>query len=323
MSAKRTSWNEFSSSMACAVICLSSGDLSTHTTKYTSPALTQKVFANIRRVGKGFSGVETPLFEGMLVEQHGDEQGDAAEHVEEVNTDDAAEGDDSAAHGEVQTPSPQPQPQQAAGFPMSLLKEAIDACAALTRRVEPLEYDKVAQALEITKLKRKVKKLEKRNKERMIAKMDQDDAVVLKDDKDKEVDDSVKDVEEAKEDETEPAEEEEVVDVVTTAKLITKVVTVASETVTTAPSRRTKGIQRTVHGQLKLKSWKLLESCGVQIITFTTTQLILLVERRYPLSRFTLDQMLNAVRLQVEEKSEVSLELLRFTRQQHQEGQLE
>nr|GFA24279.1 hypothetical protein [Tanacetum cinerariifolium] len=37
--------------------------------------------------------------------------------------------------------------------------------------------------------------------------------------------------------------------------------------------------QRSVHGQAKVKSWKLLESCGVQIITFTTTQLILLVER--------------------------------------------
>nr|GFD56003.1 hypothetical protein [Tanacetum cinerariifolium] len=43
------------------------GDLSTHTTSYISPALTQKVFTNMRRVGKGFSGVETPLFEGMLV----------------------------------------------------------------------------------------------------------------------------------------------------------------------------------------------------------------------------------------------------------------
>nr|GFA50116.1 hypothetical protein [Tanacetum cinerariifolium] len=212
-------WMEVVSAIVAMVTRNQVGDLSTHTTKYTSPALTQKVFVNIRRVGKGFSGVETPLFEGMLVEQHGDEQ------------------------------------------------EAIDACAALTRRVEPLEYDKVAQALEITKLKRKVKKLEKRNKERMIAEMDQDDAVVLKDDKDKEVADSIKDVEEAKvdesaqvqgrqaesqakvykidmdhankvlsmqDDETKPAEEEEVVDVVTTAKLITKVVTVASETVTTA-----------------------------------------------------------------------------------------
>nr|GEX32741.1 hypothetical protein [Tanacetum cinerariifolium] len=47
--------------------------------------------------------------------------------------------------------------------------------------------------------------------------------------------------------------------------------------------------QRTVHGQEKVKSWKLLESCGVHIITFTTTHLILLVERRYLLLRFTLD----------------------------------
>nr|GFC25984.1 hypothetical protein [Tanacetum cinerariifolium] len=37
-----------------------------------------------------------------------------------------------------------------------------------------------------------------------------------------------------------------------------------------------------------------MESCGVRIITFTSTQLILLVERKYPLTRFTLDQMLNA-----------------------------
>nr|GEY27081.1 hypothetical protein [Tanacetum cinerariifolium] len=54
--------------------------------------------------------------------------------------------------------------------------------------------------------------------------------------------------------------------------------------------------QRTIHGQAKVKSWKLLES---------------------------FDQMLNAVRLQVEEESEMSLELLRFTQQQHQEGQHE
>nr|GEW24707.1 reverse transcriptase domain-containing protein [Tanacetum cinerariifolium] len=43
-------------------------DLSFHNTKYTSPALTQKVFANMRRIGKGFSRVETPLFATMLVQ---------------------------------------------------------------------------------------------------------------------------------------------------------------------------------------------------------------------------------------------------------------
>nr|GEV25888.1 reverse transcriptase domain-containing protein [Tanacetum cinerariifolium] len=589
MSTKRTSWNEFSSSMASAVICLSSGNLSTHTTKYTSSALTQKVFTNMRRVGKGFSGVETPLFVGMLAEQEIDEEGDADEHVEEVNADDAAQGDVSAAYGEVhqtppqspqvQPPSPQPrpQPQQAAEFPMSLLQEVMDTCAALARRVEHFEFDKVAQAMDIIKLKQRVKKLEKRNKGMMIAEMDIDDAVVLEDDKEREVANEVKDVEEAKvdesaqvqggtaesqaeiykidmdhankvlsiqEDETKPAEVQKVVDVVTTAKLITEVVTAASETIiaasviittaeapvpaatltvvparvvgeqyaieshaelnkdidwdeaidhvkmkakedpaikryqvlkrkpqTEAQARKNmmvylknvarfkmdyfKGLsyddirpvfkkyfdsnvaflikskehmdeedsralkrlnetlaekvakkqnlseevpvvdykitelnnkphykiiradethqlyvsflsllrnfnredleavwnlvkerfstskpknfsddfllvtlgamfkkpdihaqiwknQRTIHGPAKVKGWKLLESCGVQIITFTSTQMILLIERRYPLTRFTLDQMLNAVRLEVEEDSEVSLELLRF-----------
>nr|GEV46520.1 hypothetical protein [Tanacetum cinerariifolium] len=78
--------------------------------------------------------------------------------------------------------------------------------------------------------------------------------------------------------------------------------------------------QRGIYGLAKVKSWRLLESCGVHIITLTTTQMILLVERRYPLTRFTLDQMLNNVRLKVEEESKMSLELLRFIRQQQQEG---
>nr|GFD01589.1 hypothetical protein [Tanacetum cinerariifolium] len=78
--------------------------------------------------------------------------------------------------------------------------------------------------------------------------------------------------------------------------------------------------QRGSYGLAKVKSWKLLESCGVHIITCTTTQMILLVERKYPLTRFTLDQMLNNVRLEVEEESEVSLKLLRFVRRQQQKG---
>nr|GEW28755.1 hypothetical protein [Tanacetum cinerariifolium] len=136
--------------------------------------------------------------------------------------------------------------------------------------VDHLELDKVAQAMEITKLKRRVKKLEKGNKVkilklrrlqkvgtrqrvetsdktvmddvsnqgRMIAKMDQDADVVLKDDKEAEIYkidlDHANKVLSMQEDETEPAEVQEVVDVVTTVKLITKVVTAASETITAA-----------------------------------------------------------------------------------------
>nr|GEZ44717.1 hypothetical protein [Tanacetum cinerariifolium] len=103
MSAKRTLWNEFSSSMASADICLSTGNLSTHTSKYTSPALTQKVFENMKRVGKGFSRVETSLFMGMLVGQEIEEEGDEDEHVEDVAAGNDAQRDDTTAHGEVPT----------------------------------------------------------------------------------------------------------------------------------------------------------------------------------------------------------------------------
>nr|GEX33588.1 hypothetical protein [Tanacetum cinerariifolium] len=373
---------------------------------------------------------------------------------------------------------------------MSLLQEPLDACVALTKRVEHLEYDKMAQALEITKIKKRVKKLEKGNKVRVlklrrlkrvgtsqridtsddtviddesnqgriIDEMNKDDDVDLMDKEEDKKDEEAKVVENVQEDE--PAKVQEVVDVVTTAKLVTEVVTATSETVTAAsiiifaaepqvhPLKKKQQIkmdeeyagklhaelnkdidwdvaidhvklkakedpavqryqimkrkpqteaqarknmmttyvqslrltkrrklneevedlkrqleimpdedddvyteatplarknfdredlealwnlvkewfstskpknfsddfllttlgemfekpdrhaqvwknQRTIHGQEKVKSWKLLESCGVHIITFTTTQLILLIERRYPLSRFTLDQMLN------------------------------
>nr|GEZ54089.1 hypothetical protein [Tanacetum cinerariifolium] len=74
--------------------------------------------------------------------------------------------------------------------------------------------------------------------------------------------------------------------------------------------------QTSVHGLALVKRWKLLTSCGVHVIILSTVQLFLLVKRRYPLSRFTLEQLVNVARLQVEEESEMSLELLRFTRQQ-------
>nr|GEZ49758.1 hypothetical protein [Tanacetum cinerariifolium] len=92
LSAKRTSWNKFSMAMASAVICLSKvGDLSTHNTRFFSPALTQKVFANMRRVGKGFSRVETPLFEGMLAERQ-----PAEDEVAEAQCDENLENDNAA-----------------------------------------------------------------------------------------------------------------------------------------------------------------------------------------------------------------------------------
>nr|GEY16427.1 putative ribonuclease H-like domain-containing protein [Tanacetum cinerariifolium] len=70
--------------------------------------------------------------------------------------------------------------------------------------------------------------------------------------------------------------------------------------------------QKGKYGLAKVKSWKLFESYRVYVITLTTTQMILLVEKKYPLTHFTLQQMLDNVRLEVKKESEMSLELLRF-----------
>ncbi|GJT30111.1 hypothetical protein Tco_0910386 [Tanacetum coccineum] len=72
-------------------------DMTSHHTKYTSPALTQKVFANMRRVGKGFSGNETPLFDTMLVQPQTQED----EDVEMPRKVDALEKDKLAQATEI------------------------------------------------------------------------------------------------------------------------------------------------------------------------------------------------------------------------------
>nr|GFA84631.1 hypothetical protein [Tanacetum cinerariifolium] len=149
------------------------GDITTHTIKYISPALTQKIFANMKRVGKGCPGVETPLFEGMLVAREPEEQCDAKKQIQGNDNDDAQEVDTVVTGDDVHDqfipsptlPTPPPQPPQDIS---STSHEALDACAALIRRVEHLEHDKVAQDLQIIKLKTRVKKLEKADKVKVL-----------------------------------------------------------------------------------------------------------------------------------------------------------
>nr|GFA10138.1 ribonuclease H-like domain, reverse transcriptase, RNA-dependent DNA polymerase [Tanacetum cinerariifolium] len=95
---------------------LSAGSLTTQQMVLNSPCLTHiknwlvqikwslKLFANIRRVGKGFSKVETPLFAGMLVEQQVAEKEMLKCMVKRL----IAEGDVTAAHGEVPTANEEP-----------------------------------------------------------------------------------------------------------------------------------------------------------------------------------------------------------------------
>nr|GEY84364.1 hypothetical protein [Tanacetum cinerariifolium] len=257
LSTKRTSWNEFSTAMASAVICLSKGqkfnfsmyifdslvrnvdssskfymyphfiqliiqnqvgDLSTHTTCFISPALTQKGFANMRRVGKGFLGVETPLFEGMLIDvQTADEE--VAEAQVQVDAAVAAAVEENVAEDVSHDAIPSPPPHH----------------------VKNLETANAAQKLEIVQLKARVKKLEKANKIkysklRRLRKVGTSRRVESSDDiEDAEIynmdlDHSLKVLSMQEHD----SEFQEVVEIVTTAKLITEVVTAAASQVSAA-----------------------------------------------------------------------------------------
>ncbi|GJT69011.1 hypothetical protein Tco_1028297 [Tanacetum coccineum] len=75
---KSTAWNEFSTNIASAVICLANNQKfnfyklifdEPFNDTYETPKQTQNVFANMRRKGKCFSRTVTPLFASMLVPQ--------------------------------------------------------------------------------------------------------------------------------------------------------------------------------------------------------------------------------------------------------------
>ncbi|GKA70604.1 hypothetical protein Tco_0776743 [Tanacetum coccineum] len=119
LSAKTTAWNEFSSTMASAIICLATNQkfnfskyifesmvknldnvgnflmyprfvqvfldkqlegMQSHKRIYDVPSHTKKIFGNMKRVGKGFSGRETPLFPTMVAQNQA-EMGEADEAV--------------------------------------------------------------------------------------------------------------------------------------------------------------------------------------------------------------------------------------------------
>nr|GFA72221.1 hypothetical protein [Tanacetum cinerariifolium] len=76
------------------------------------------------------------------------------------------------------SPPPQQQPSQTAKISMTLLNTLLETCAILTKQVANLEQDKIAQALEITKLKQRVRRRMHPNREK-ITELDADEDVTL------------------------------------------------------------------------------------------------------------------------------------------------
>nr|GEU85751.1 uncharacterized mitochondrial protein AtMg00810-like [Tanacetum cinerariifolium] len=210
------------------------GDLTLHTTKYSSPALTQKVFANIRMVGKGFSVVETPLFEGMIVVHQADDvadEGAASVDVDVVPT--TVEPSIPSPTPTIQpplqsqelpstsqvipTPPPSPiaepsspsqqqqQPSQSthdAEISLDLLHTLFETCTTLTGKLLRLKRMQIFRGC-----KAQIYKIDLEHADKVLSMQD---------------------------DELELAELQEVVEVVTTTKLMTEVVTAASAIITVA-----------------------------------------------------------------------------------------
>ncbi|GKA64053.1 hypothetical protein Tco_0763659 [Tanacetum coccineum] len=201
ISSKSTAWNEFSTNLASAVICLAKGqkfnfsklifdgmlrnldpkkflmyprflqlflnnqlkDLpEPFNDTYETPCHTKKVFINMARKGVKYSGKVTPLFDSMLVPYQ------------------ALEGEGSEQPTEPQpTPSPThpstgDQPPSSHDSPLSSdhtsekaegglnLEELFVLYTNLSNRVFALETSKDAQAAEILKLKDQIKKLKRK-----------------------------------------------------------------------------------------------------------------------------------------------------------------
>ncbi|GJY95011.1 hypothetical protein Tco_0511372 [Tanacetum coccineum] len=215
LSAKSTAWNEFSCSMASLIICLATnqkfnlskyifdamvkhldggvkflmyprflqvfinqqlGDMSTHKKIFVNPFHTKKVFANMKRAGKDFSGRITPLFDTMMV-QASEEVGEDSDHptdstqipiIDQPSTSskpkkkqpskktqrqEAEVPQDETKHEEsVPTPSNDPQPS---GEDSMQLTNLMVLCTKLQTQVLDLEKAKDAQAKEIAALKKK------------------------------------------------------------------------------------------------------------------------------------------------------------------------
>ncbi|GJR63927.1 hypothetical protein Tco_0009992 [Tanacetum coccineum] len=192
--AKTTSWNKFSSTMASAILCLATNKnfnfskyifdnmvnnleggvkfimyprfvqvfldkqvegMSRHKGIYVIPSHTKKVFAYIKRPGKGFSGKVTPLFATMMVQA-----------TEDMGKDSAAPTDSHSTPIHTQPSSSKPQKKKSRRKQRKDSGPTIPDEAINEEHVATSSYELPQSALEIESLTRRVKSSEKRRKSR-------------------------------------------------------------------------------------------------------------------------------------------------------------
>nr|GEV55349.1 ribonuclease H-like domain-containing protein [Tanacetum cinerariifolium] len=150
---------------------------------YVTPSHTKKIYEDMKRVGKGFSGRDTPLFLTMMVQAQEDMGKGSANpsnphHTptiiqlstvayEAINE----EMDDSLERAATIATSLDAEQDRGVNTPRSgedslKLTELMKLCNKLQQRVIYLETTKTTQALEIDSLKKRVKKLKRKKRTR-------------------------------------------------------------------------------------------------------------------------------------------------------------
>nr|GEU84915.1 retrovirus-related Pol polyprotein from transposon TNT 1-94 [Tanacetum cinerariifolium] len=227
-------------SSCCGQVCLNKQLDGLPTYKEKSDVLfhTKKVFANMKRIGKGFSGKEPPLFPTMVGPNHVQMGESLAQPTDTQHTPTF----DMPPPKPKKTQKPRQPKRKSTKVPQPSRSTDIAADEAVHKEGKVLNLEdelrriKTAQQTKIDGLKRRVKKLEKKHRSRthklkslykgMIDEIDVDEHIALIITHDDVVQDEG----------IEDAGEEEVVEVVTTAKmLIDTVVDVAQTAISDVP----------------------------------------------------------------------------------------
>ncbi|GKB16063.1 hypothetical protein Tco_0849986 [Tanacetum coccineum] len=176
ISAKTTAWNEFSSTMASVIICLATNQkfnfskyifesmvknldsvgkflmyprfvqvflnkqvdgMSNHNGIYVIPSHTKKIFRNMKRVGKGFSRRETPLFPTMMVQAQ-----------EEMGEGSANPIDPHHTPTIIQPSTSQPQKKQKPRKPKREDTEVPQPSGSITNVADEVVYEEMDKSLE-------------------------------------------------------------------------------------------------------------------------------------------------------------------------------
>ncbi|GJT00305.1 uncharacterized mitochondrial protein-like protein [Tanacetum coccineum] len=163
--AKTNAWNEFSSTIASAVIYLATNQ-NFNFSKYVFDNMVKNLeggfkFLMYPRQGKHFSGRDTPLFPCMIVQAQEQSRRKQRKDTKDPQLSGLTEPVTNDTENVASVPIHSNDPLLS-GEDRLKLNELIELCTSLSQRVFDVEKTKTSQAAETTELKERVKRLEKK-----------------------------------------------------------------------------------------------------------------------------------------------------------------